>query len=231
MASAYFYPRPPRGGRQAEFLGHEAGRVFLSTPSARRATLEMLMSAHPVTHFYPRPPRGGRLSTATRTISGQQYFYPRPPRGGRLHSAQRDACAFGISIHALREEGDCFFGFFLSLYLHFYPRPPRGGRPGGAWPLSYRSISIHALREEGDVRNRIDIAFPGNFYPRPPRGGRLTKLFGRSPAGIFLSTPSARRATRKCKRCGVAFSSFLSTPSARRATAKTEKNISAFVSL
>ena len=134
------------------------------------------MSAHPVTHFYPRPPRGGRLSTATRTISGQQYFYPRPPRGGRLHSAQRDACAFGISIHALREEGDCFFGFFLSLYLHFYPRPPRGGRPGGAWPLSYRSISIHALREEGDVRNRIDIAFPGNFYPRPPRGGRLESI-------------------------------------------------------
>ena len=57
---------------------------------------------------------------------------------------------------------------------YFYPRPPRGGRPpfniSGEY---YNTISIHALREEGDEAPV--------FYVR------LNSL--------FLSTPSARRAT------------------------------------
>ena len=36
----------------------------------------------------------------------------------------------GISIHALREEGDRSAGLPDSHGLYFYPRPPRGGRPG-----------------------------------------------------------------------------------------------------
>ena len=54
--------------------------------------------------------------------------------------------------------------------------------------------------------------------------------FAHSSLAVFLSTPSARRATR-IEACLSVFIKFLSTPSARRATAKTEKNISAFVSL
>ena len=79
-------------------------------------------------------------------------------------------------------------------------------------------ISIHALREEGDARWHI-----------PP-----------APLRIFLSTPSARRATGQCMRhrsaCRISIHAlreegdawtaltlrpnrvFLSTPSARRAT-------------
>ena len=34
------------------------------------------------------------------------YFYPRPPRGGRRLRDQQARHAEGISIHALREEGD-----------------------------------------------------------------------------------------------------------------------------
>ena len=78
----------------------------------------------------------------------------------------------------------------------FYPRPPRGGRLDFRTKITMDTgISIHALREEGDSTSRISGRLVQHFYPRPPRGGRLTKLFGRSPAGIFLSTPSARRAT------------------------------------
>ena len=36
----YFYPRPPRGGRPAQTLVLVQVNVFLSTPSARRATIK-----------------------------------------------------------------------------------------------------------------------------------------------------------------------------------------------
>ena len=58
-------------------------KTFLSTPSARRATLSCLAQ---------RP--------------SERYFYPRPPRGGRRLKHSRPVQLFQISIHALREEGD-----------------------------------------------------------------------------------------------------------------------------
>ena len=84
-----FYPRPPRGGRRRvlqyraslEDISIHALReegdedrldyyvpqfAFLSTPSARRATL---------------PPCG--------SVARPLYFYPRPPRGGRHHNSKR----------------------------------------------------------------------------------------------------------------------------------------------
>ena len=36
----------------------------------------------------------------------EEYFYPRPPRGGRLELLPELWLFDGISIHALREEGD-----------------------------------------------------------------------------------------------------------------------------
>ena len=38
LVKTYFYPRPPRGGRQIATLTAENQSLFLSTPSARRAT-------------------------------------------------------------------------------------------------------------------------------------------------------------------------------------------------
>ena len=64
-----------------------------------------------------------------------------------------------ISIHALREEGDCTAPAGISIEWDFYPRPPRGGRrPSRRDRGSIYSISIHALREEGD---------PGYVQGRP----------------------------------------------------------------
>ena len=79
----YFYPRPPRGGRpgsswrtrrmskisihalreegdSATFSLTVPQLTFLSTPSARRATLLSATYIARKEHFYPRPPRGGR---------------------------------------------------------------------------------------------------------------------------------------------------------------------------
>ena len=105
-----------------------------------------------------------------------------------------------ISIHALREEGDRHHPGRYRILQHFYPRPPRGGRrTDGQQPPGSAMISIHALREEGDGSGQFvfDCVY------------------------LFLSTPSARRATSTSKNDRVNHL-FLSTPSARRATAKTE---------
>ena len=124
---SYFYPRPPRGGRQER-----------SKPHCQRK------------NFYPRPPRGGRPCGRFRRRNGQtisipalreegdteggyvgsdlykflsppcarratlsswerkamrNHFYPRPPRGGRLYRCEN-----------------------ITTTNYFYPRPPRGGR-------------------------------------------------------------------------------------------------------
>ena len=145
-------------------------------------------------------------------------FYPRPPRGGRQTSLLLIWSALTISIHALREEGDTVCRGSQTLSRNFYPRPPRGGRH--LWTTRCNlcgKISIHALREEGDRIRRWDSITQNYFYPRPPRGGRRrvcrsrtvqTNFYPRPPRGgrpvlhlsnakalIFLSTPSARRAT------------------------------------
>ena len=101
-----------------------------------------------------------------------------------------------ISIHALREEGDRRRPAACCPSHHFYPRPPRGGRPVNPSALvELVLISIHALREEGDVKLKRRMTIKE----------------------IFLSTPSARRATHKLY-CHYFAPLFLSTPSARRAT-------------
>ena len=193
-ALRYFYPRPPRGGRLLPAPGCSSPGQFLSTPSARRATSWPSVQPMWQKNFYPRPPRGGRPERQERK-DREMDFYPRPPRGGRhmddvtiyaaakflsTPSARR---ATGeqlkrqgdphISIHALREEGDDRLTNLPRGEQNFYPRPPRGGRP----------TPRRALQS---VRN---------FYPRPPRGGRPWPFAACWTTPIFLSTPSARRAT------------------------------------
>ena len=63
------------------------------------------------------------------------------------------------------------------------------------YTLSLRRISIHALREEGDYFSSPLLTRHSDFYPRPPRGGRPARVNVRCVYYIFLSTPSARRAT------------------------------------
>ena len=101
-----------------------------------------------------------------------------------------------ISIHALREEGDCairLYGRAKEVFLStpsarrathitpalgwaandFYPRPPRGGR------LCFLPLTITYtpfLSTPSARRATMRVATPANgycnFYPRPPRGGR-----------------------------------------------------------
>ena len=97
------------------------------------------------------------------------------PSARRATGGDSDVPTHGkISIHALREEGDLVM---------------LGNTLGTL-------ISIHALREEGDRTVWGESAeISCYFYPRPPRGGRPDLLLTDPPYNVFLSTPSARRAT------------------------------------
>ena len=166
-----FYPRPPRGGRRLHHAALEPALLFLSTPSARRAT------------------DGLRSNLQTQLIS----IHALREEGDLTKRLKRTDT--GISIHALREEGDGELRFALPSYWYFYPRPPRGGQhprrsdtpkvtlflstPSARRATSacsavllHFTISIHALREEGDTAPALCSCLCFYFYPRPPRGGR-----------------------------------------------------------
>ena len=124
--------------------------VFLSTPSARRAT------SGAVLHFDSQKisihalcEEGDRTGLLQKQAG--QDFYPRPLRGGR------PGARFSISTSS----------------VNFYPRPLRGGRPAGRGVVEGpQPISIHALCEEGDRHIETILNEPTYFYPRPLRGGR-----------------------------------------------------------
>ena len=81
-----FYPRPPRGGRQSALSQVIAAAQFLSTPSARRATGDVVSAQHIVDISIHALREEGDVG-----------------HGIVVHRS-------GISIHALREEGDAGAG-------------------------------------------------------------------------------------------------------------------------
>ena len=161
---------------------------FLSTPSARRATPPIAAIDH-IAEFLSTPSARRATSCPATPSTEQRNFYPRPPRGGRRTA---------IPDKPVRRD--------------FYPRPPRGGRlPCGTYrgtgrtflstPSARRAtalvdldtpkseISIHALREEGDARSADGRRTARDFYPRPPRGGRLLRASTARRFGNFYPRP------------------------------------------
>ena len=169
---ANFYPRPPRGGRPDVTVQPLGAEVFLSTPSARRATRCQfsLWQAVPISIH------------ALREEGDLRY--------GGVHRR----C--DISIHALREEGDITDHSAYLAGAIFLSTPSARRATFSTWrPLISQGISIHALREEGDLRyggvhRRCDISIHALREE-----GDITDHSAYLAGAIFLSTPSARRAT------------------------------------
>ena len=109
-SAGYFYPRPPRGGRRFVLSSRSISVIFLSTPSARRATLynRSQQNGYSISIHALRE-EGDERNTGDYRLGGG-HFYPRPPRGGRRQRASKSRQRASISIHALREEGDLRYG-------------------------------------------------------------------------------------------------------------------------
>ena len=160
-------------GDRVRVAGEFPRQEFLSTPSARRATLSNRLWL-------------GRLFISIHALREEGDAYE------PFHLREK----IEISIHALREEGDQQAAPVVSTADKFLSTPSaRRATIPSRQGLQGQGISIHALREEGDKGRRSRITGQKDFYPRPPRGGRRDAQGAVDLDAVFLSTPSARRAT------------------------------------
>ena len=125
---------------------------FLSTPSARRATVDKIAGPYDNILVFLSTPSARRATCC--------LFFLR----------QVDI----ISIHALREEGDqavylkVFYpGRFLST-----PSARRATRSPSFMVVRSEFLSTPSARRATRLVSMYQPGF-ANFYPRPPRGGRL----------------------------------------------------------
>ena len=137
-------------GDRSRALARITSRLFLPTPSARRATEgskeefnQLVISTHALREE-------GDLAAITERVAAIISTHALREEGD-LKLFQKSLARATISTHALREEGDVLQNTGL---------------------FHARSISTHALREEGDLQPGIDTGAANDFYPRPPRGGR-----------------------------------------------------------
>ena len=151
---------------------------------------------------------------------------------------------YAISIHALREEGDCAWPQSWTKTSSFLSTPSvRRATCRLRYRGSLEDISIHALREESDCRScaKAHGADGISIHALREEGDGMGTVGLTTPLP-FLSTPSVRRATllpesafgrqhisiHALREEGdeqrtpgtIRASGFLSTPSARRATAR-----------
>ena len=151
--------------------------AFLSTPSARRATTDMSERTRDTTDFYPRPPRGGRLIGYVDENNVYRFLSTPSARRATLQRTGGAVPHRGISIHALREEGDkCRAASALQC-----------------------NISIHALREEGDGKPPTIISTDDAFLSTPSARRATAKTERKPSAFVSLYTSLHKLQRGACK--------------------------------
>ena len=193
---SHFYPRPPRGGRRLrvqdggcnEGISIHALREegdssslrpvvttsrFLSTPSARRATAtrETVDEEEDISIHALR--EEGDLKAKSKKRKTAKFLSTPSARRATTSLTPENWNVLFLSTPSARRATPVL-DVEIKKHRDFYPRPPRGGRRHKALEEQRRlEISIHALREEGDA----------------------TRLMPEEYEQVFLSKPSARRAT------------------------------------
>ena len=146
---------------------------FQSTPSVGRATTSS-SGKSPARAAFQSTPSVGRATIRAGIMQSTNGISIHALRGEGDENIEAAGCPVDIiSIHALRGEGDY----------------KRNGRSDN------KDISIHALRGEGDKYIVTDGPLDFDFNPRPPWGGRLKHIATMKPVKEFQSTPSVGRAT------------------------------------
>ena len=171
--------------------------VFLSTPSVRRAT-----------HYHCHRPDRVVISIHALREEGDAWaecgnhshngFLSTPSARRATHKLYHTTYFNHAFLSTPSARRATFWVIrYLPPLIYFYPRPPRGGRlPDGNVTDYLLSISIHALREEGDGHGLVtairDVAISIHALREEGDGAGLLLSTCKQ---LFLSTPSARRAT------------------------------------
>ena len=151
--------------------------LFLSTPSARRAT----------------------STPAASIVEGN--FYPRPPRGGRPLAPAMNSSSPCISIHALREEGDFIVACCDSGLIEFLSTPSARRATWRATRCRRHGLFLSTPSARRATRPATGARRGPMIFLSTPSARRATfDAMEPSNNDGFLSTPSARRATYNIKR-------------------------------
>ena len=173
-----FYPRPPRGGRPGCRHHRRGAGVFLSTPSARRATRcgccesnGRYISIHALREegdsfwmmrgmlhllFLSTPSARRATDCNRRRWRGWLDFYPRPPRGGRRGGCLLCGCTMEFLSTPSARRATAYRSTERISQTRFLSTPSaRRATYYHSEQQAYQGISIHALREEGDSAVQI----------------------------------------------------------------------------
>ena len=185
--------------------------LFLSTPSARRATTSALPSPQKAGISIHALCEEGDLGAIQANMQNQQFlstpsarratwllsimrrllkhFYPRPLRGGRpARQTQRKLSGKFLSTPSARRatshlrQNRCHYRFLST--------PSARRATSFRFPQSsHWRISIHALCEEGDLPENPFRSILNDFYPRPLRGGRHQRTSESAESRNFYPRP------------------------------------------
>ena len=204
---------------------HNIGRIFLSTPSARRATIDEY-KAHKKAEISIHALReeGDREIQTDR--AWRANFYPRPPRGGRPNPPVWVELISGFLSTPSARRATSQVEMARRINKDFYPRPPRGGRRETFWgrlrrrvflstPSARRAtvavhrgnavgvISIHALREEGDIDVHVTVIHDRiSIHALREEGDRSWSTLTRCPSNFYPRPPRGGRLS-SCRLSGV----------------------------
>ena len=202
FTSVHFNPRPPCGGRLADFLKVVAGIDNFNPRPPCGGRLLPGNLGRLVLDFNPRPPCGGRRAHPGAAARRPPHFNPRPPCGGRRTITSLGGCQYSFqSTSPVRGTTSQAF-FWRYRAPHFNPRPPCGGRllkhffgviahrisihvPRAGDDIitvgadMVKAISIHVPRAGDDLTSYMHCMCICDFNPRPPCGGRhFYSLYG-----------------------------------------------------
>ena len=123
---------------------------FLSTPSARRATLDQFLDGIHISISIHALREEGDDTTYMTGKEAVEFLSTPSARRATAYTVAAFPAIF-ISIHALREEGDgCADFHSLCVVISIHALREEGDGHSVPDGKSSGAISIHALREEGD---------------------------------------------------------------------------------